>query len=205
MLSEAISKASGVCTGDLQGEEAFNVASDLNSIIRSHYLDNAFADDIEFTGTVLPAAVELAATILRGERGECYRQYTKHVHACKYGSYVFHQLRSLLLYNDGNAKRAWPKKRNKFRKKLFNKRKIFIADNGFFSKKSLRSLLTFYNRLDPHLRLDGILYDGPLFATQTVQDAWTCEGSSPNLSVSNRGYNVFKTQVGDSVENGEIN
>merc|ERR1711965_191898 len=60
-----------------------------------------------------------------------------------------------------------------------------------------------YDGLPLHLRVDGVLYDAQ-FATMTVRDSFRCGGdhSSDGLlgGLTERGYNVFKMDVGDGTE-----
>lgn len=202
ILNEAIELANGVCTGELQGIAALEVSGDLNGLVRAHNIDNSFESDTAFNDNLSSAMIE-AAAILNGETDVCYETYTSSDNACKYGSAVFHQLRALLVYYDGNGKRAWPIGRDKLRKALFNNFKIFMGDNGWFDTNSLRKIKSFFSSFDSHLRTEGILYDGPLFALKTVKDAWKCGEDSPGLGISNRGFNTFQTQVGASKEQGK--
>ena len=202
ILNDAIELAKGVCTGELQGSAALEVSGDLNGIVRAHNIDNSFESDTTFDDN-LSSAMNEAAVILTGETDVCYETYTSSDNACKYGSAVFHQLRALLVYYDGNGKRAWSMGRDKLRKTLFNKFQIFMGDNGWFDTNSLQKIKFSFSSLDSHLRTEGVLYDGPLFALQTVKNAWKCGVDSPGLGISNRGFNTFQTQVGASTEQGK--
>jgi len=201
ILNDGIDQAARVCTGELQGDEALAVALDLHFIV-DKFGNSDFDSDAEFTRNLESAAAK-TSLILEGEDAACSESYTGPSHTCKYGSLVFHQLRALLLYVDGTANRAYPQNRNIFRRELFNENKIFIADNGWMENNTLKALVTFFKRLPAHLKTEGILYDA-LFATQTVADAWKCNGVdiSGSLHTTNRGFNVFQTQVGAAYEQG---
>jgi len=202
ILNDNISAAAGVCTGELQGEEALAAASDLNMIV-DKFGSGDFDSDQAFMSNLESAANE-AAAVLRSETQSCRNNFTNLSNNCKYGSLVFHQLRALLLHVDELPNRAFPgaTKQNKFRRKLFNVHKIFLADNFWMTKKSTKKIFKFYSQLPAHMKSEGILYDA-LFATQTVRNAWKCNGVSPGyLGTSNRGFNVFKLQVGEDFEQG---
>lgn len=201
ILNDAIELAQGVCTGELQGSAALEVSGDLNGIVRAHNIDNSFESDTAFNDN-LSSAMDVTAAILNGETDVCYETYTSSDNACKYGSAVFHQLRALLVYYDGNGNRAWPMRRDKIRKVLFRKYKIFMGDNGWFDKNSLKKIKSFFSSLDSHLKTEGIHYDA-MFALQTVKDAWKCGDDLPDLNISNRGFNTFQIQVGARTEQGE--
>jgi len=141
---------------------------------------------------------------LKSEDNACFQAHTgpKDDNPCKYGSLLFYHLRALLLYIDKHPERAFPKKRDKFRKTIYNKYNILIADNGYFNKKSLKAINKFYKQVPKYLHREGIQYDAPLFATQSVIDAWNCSDSKPSIGVSRRDFNVFHEQLGDASENG---
>ena len=199
-LNDGIFAANKVCNGTLSYDNAFIIIEDLNVLINRHSR-GGFESDTAFNEN-LPGAVAHAATVLKGESIECISNYTGPNHACKLGSLVFHQLRALILLFDGNADRAFPleTKVHKQRKRLFNKFGIFLADNGWMNRRTVKRLSTFYSQLPSFIRNDGILYDAP-YATQTVRDAWKCNGQDLGyLGSTRRGFNVFQTQVGASYE-----
>ena len=189
-----VQRKNGRYVVELQGSAALEVSSDLNSIVRVHDIDNFFESDTTFDDN-LSSAMNEAAVILTGETDVCYETYTSSDNACKYGSAVFHQLRALLVYYDGNSKRAWSMRRDKLRKTLFNSLKVFMGDNGWFHTNSLQKIKSFYSSLDSHLMTEGVL--------QTVKNAWKCGVDSPTLVISRRKFNTFQTQVGASTEQGK--
>lgn len=199
VLNDGIQAASQVCDGTLTGTNASTVATELNVIINA-YADGNFNADNDFINN-LPTAADIAAETLKNETKACNNDYTGPQHTCKYGSLIFHQLRALLLNVDnGNANRAFPKKFDKLRKNLLNDYGIFLADNRWMNKFTIKKLSTFYSQLPSFMSVEGILYDA-IYATQTVKDAWKCNGNFPGaLGSSNRGFNVFKTQVGQAWE-----
>lgn len=199
LLNRAIQDANQVCAGTLGSDDALSAAQDANVIINM-YADGDFDSDDGFLNNLSTAATN-AARILRRENFACRSNYTAPIHSCNYGSLLLHQLRALLLNVDnGKGNRAFPTKLNKLRRKLVNKYGIFLADNNWMNKLTVRRLVTFYMQLPSHMSTEGILYDAK-YAIQTVKDAWNCNGSFPgNLHTSNRGFNVFKTQVGQSYE-----
>lgn len=198
ILNAGIAQATKVCNGSLTPDDALAVAQDLNLIVNK-YRTGEYDSDANFVNN-LQSVANQAASILRQENKICVNNYTGPDHACNYGSLVFHQLRALLLYVDGNASRAYPRRFDKLYKKLFNRYKVFLADNRSMRRYTLRRFIRFYSQLPSHIFTEGILYDA-LFATQTVRDAWKCNGQDPGYyHTTNRGYNVFQTQVGQSYE-----
>ena len=79
---------------------------------------------------------------------------------------------------------------------------MLVADALWLDDASIAAVRTFYDALPPHMMSEGVLKDAP-FATMTVRDAFECDGvdESVDLSVTERGFNVFQYQVGDATEN----
>ncbi len=199
-LNSAIDQAAKVCNGTLNPDDALVAATELHHVVNK-YADGEFDSDASFLNNLSSAADQAARILKVGDGTACYNAYTGPTHRCKYGSLVHHQLRALLLYVDGNAKRAFPMKRNLFRRKLFNHHKVFLADNGWMSKFTQKKLITFFSQLPIHLKKEGLWYNAK-FSTQSVEDAYMCKGFYPGLLSTSKGgaHNVFKLQVGQSDE-----
>lgn len=200
LLKSSIDRSEKICEGEVQADDAEEIADDLNLILNS-YKDGKLASDNAFL-EYLPEASDKMDLILNAENDQCFNDITGPEHACKYASLVLFQMRAFLLYIDQGSARAFPMIRDKQRKKLFDKHKILMADNGWFNTETLESIEAFYSQLPDHLKTEGVLYDAPLFARQSSGDSWKCNGKSPNIGVSTRAFNVFELQVGDIYEQG---
>ena len=138
-----------------------------------------------------------AAVLSRFASGACNEPAT----ACNDGAVLFHWLRGLLLLMDGNASRALIDSAP--RAALFEAHHVYLADGNWMDDNTVRLTESMYDGLPLHLRVDGVLYEAP-FATMTVRDSFRCGGdhSSDGLlgGLTERGYNVFKMDVGDGTE-----
>ena len=199
LLNSGIDSAAMICSGSLSPNDALIVAEDLNLIVKK-YADGDFIADNAFNNNLVDAATQAAAIVSEADGANCRNNYSGPNFTCNYGSIVIHQLRALLLHLDSNAARAFPRKFNKVRRKLFHRYRIFLADNGWMTKYTQNKIAKFYSQLPIHMFTEGILYDAA-FATQTVRDAWKCDGEDPGFyHTTNRGFNVFQTQVGKQYE-----
>mmetsp|Transcript_10099 Transcript_10099/g.15127 ORF Transcript_10099/g.15127 Transcript_10099/m.15127 type:complete len:661 (-) Transcript_10099:292-2274(-) len=199
ILNDGIEQSTKICSGSLRNKDALELAQDLNVIVKK-YGDGGF-DSVSSFMSNLPSAAAQAAAVLLGETKKCRRKFTGPTRSCRYGGLVFHQLRAFLIYVDGgSASRAFPAGFDNYRKALLQNHQIFLADNGWMNNLTLQKINKFYSQLPLHMKTEGILYEA-MFATQTVRDAWLCNGNfAGSLGTSKRGFNVFQTQVGDSRE-----
>jgi len=164
-------------------------AENMNTILKN--IDSYFASVDELT-----EAADNAAAVL-SDSG-CFSSAT----ACDHSAVLLLQIRGLLLLFDGHSDRAFPDGAAE-RKSLWDAHRVLIADNEWFDDNSLRAIRSFFDDLPPHLLSDGVLFDAP-FATMTVRDAFDCGSDSSAgtlLTFTDRGFNVFQNQVGQSTEN----
>mmetsp|Transcript_34810 Transcript_34810/g.68518 ORF Transcript_34810/g.68518 Transcript_34810/m.68518 type:complete len:267 (+) Transcript_34810:104-904(+) len=120
---------------------------------------------------------------------------------CNGGAALRTTLEQLLLVADGEAERAFPADAG--RAALFNAHKIFVADANYLTGGSVSKVLSFFGGVPPHLMMRGMTASAP-FLTMTITKAFECGGRMPGSSwsphVTVRGFNTFKKQAGQGVE-----
>jgi len=203
----AISVASDFCNGKIipSADLALAAAIDLNMIIKN-IGKGLYTNDATFSDTH-GAALDAAVSTLASEDDNCFKvvgPYSDQGSPCTHGGVLFLQLRALLLLEDDNTKRAFPMPRDEMRASIFDKHKVLVVDNGWFTDDSLKAVNYFFDELPPRLMSEGVTWDTP-FAIMSAKDAFICEsdrGATDVLGFTNRGFNVFKVQLHQGVESG---
>ena len=194
-LLSAIGTAQAFCDGPTDAEANFAAATALQGLIPAR--DAYLATDPTFA-SALDTSMSISATVLsKSASGMCNEPAT----ACNDGAVLFHWLRGLLLLIDRNASRALIDSAP--RAALFEAHHVYLADGNWMDDNTVQLTESMYDDLPLHLRVDGVLYEAQ-FATMTVRDSFRCGGdhSSDGLlgGLTERGYNVFKMDVGDGTE-----
>ena len=151
--------------------------------------------DLYFTeSSVLDAAATEAAAVLA--ELSCVAS-AEAASPCNYAAVLMQQLRGFLLLYDEHSLRAFPDATDT-RKTIWDAYRILIEDHALFNNATLHGIRLFFDDLPSHLLHDGVLFDAP-FATMTAKDTFDCDGDDSAgklLGFTNRGFNVFGTQIG---------
>jgi len=174
-------------------EKYETAARNLSDILSAY--SESIVQDPEMEAAASEAAV-IARDVLApdDETGEkCSAEAT----GCNRGMVLLHQLRNLLALRDLD-----PFPDSIPHGALFEEHRVLIADGLFFNSGTMEVVHSYFDAVPDHLMIEGMRRGAP-FVTMQVKDEFKCDGFAEEIeiSVTARGFNVFRNQLGDTTEN----